>query len=96
VQSMHIQQVKLEADEQGMGDHSDLLMCQKNFAAGETAKTEPATGVARCSDQRDQKADVEVSRNYQQGEVEQKEGSSSSSSRRSSNNRMERMNSSRG
>jgi hypothetical protein len=28
VQSVHIQQVKLEADEQGMGDHDDLLMCQ--------------------------------------------------------------------
>jgi hypothetical protein len=29
VQSMHIQQVKLEADEEGMGDHSDLPMCRK-------------------------------------------------------------------
>jgi hypothetical protein len=29
VQGMHIQQVKLEADEEGMGDHGDLLMCQK-------------------------------------------------------------------
>jgi hypothetical protein len=32
VQSMHIQQVKLETDEGGMGDHDDLLMCQKNFS----------------------------------------------------------------
>jgi hypothetical protein len=31
VQSMHIQQVKLETDEEGMGDHDDLLMCQKNL-----------------------------------------------------------------
>jgi hypothetical protein len=31
VQSMHIQQVKLEAKEEGMGDHDDLLMCQKNL-----------------------------------------------------------------
>jgi hypothetical protein len=37
VQGMHIQQVKLEADEEGMGDHSDLPMCQKIFAAEETA-----------------------------------------------------------
>jgi hypothetical protein len=37
VQGMHIQQVKLEADEEDMGDHSDLPMCQKNFAAEETA-----------------------------------------------------------
>jgi hypothetical protein len=29
VQGMHIQQVKLEIDEGGMGDHGDLLMCQK-------------------------------------------------------------------
>ena len=30
VQSMHIQKVKLETDEEeGMGDHDDLLMCQK-------------------------------------------------------------------
>jgi hypothetical protein len=29
VQGMHIQQVKLETDEGGMGDHNDLLMCQK-------------------------------------------------------------------
>jgi hypothetical protein len=29
VQGMHIQQVKLEADEEGMGDHSDLPMCRK-------------------------------------------------------------------
>jgi hypothetical protein len=29
VQGMHIQQVKLEADEEGMGDHNDLLMCRK-------------------------------------------------------------------
>jgi hypothetical protein len=29
VQSMHIQQVKLEADEEGMGDHNDLPMCRK-------------------------------------------------------------------
>jgi hypothetical protein len=29
VQGMHIQQVKLETDEEGMGDHSDLPMCQK-------------------------------------------------------------------
>jgi hypothetical protein len=29
VQSVHIQQVKLETDEGGMGDHDDLLMCQK-------------------------------------------------------------------
>jgi hypothetical protein len=28
VQGAHIQQVKLEADEEGMGDHDDLLMCQ--------------------------------------------------------------------
>jgi hypothetical protein len=37
VQSVHIQQVKLETDEGGMGDHDDLLMCQKIFAAEETA-----------------------------------------------------------
>jgi hypothetical protein len=29
VQSVHIQQVKLETDEGGMGDHDDLPMCQK-------------------------------------------------------------------
>jgi hypothetical protein len=29
VQGVHIQQVKLEIDEGGMGDHGDLLMCQK-------------------------------------------------------------------
>jgi hypothetical protein len=29
VQSMHIQQVKLETDEEGMGDFSDLPMCRK-------------------------------------------------------------------
>jgi hypothetical protein len=29
VQGMHIQQVKLEADEEGVGDHSDLPMCRK-------------------------------------------------------------------
>ena len=29
VQGMHIQQVKLEADEEGMGDHSDLPNCRK-------------------------------------------------------------------
>jgi hypothetical protein len=28
VQSMHIQQVNLEAKEEGMGDHDDLPMCQ--------------------------------------------------------------------
>jgi hypothetical protein len=38
VQGMHIQQVKLEVDdEEGMGDHSNLPMCQKIFAAEETA-----------------------------------------------------------
>jgi hypothetical protein len=31
VQGVHIQQVKLETDEGGMGDHNDLLMCQKNL-----------------------------------------------------------------
>jgi hypothetical protein len=31
VQSVHIQQVKLEAEEGGMGDHDDLPMCQKNL-----------------------------------------------------------------
>jgi hypothetical protein len=31
VQSVHIQQVKLETDEEGMGDHDDLPMCQKNL-----------------------------------------------------------------
>jgi hypothetical protein len=31
VQSVHIQQVKLETDEGGMGDHDDLLMCQKKL-----------------------------------------------------------------
>jgi hypothetical protein len=31
VQGLHIQQVKLEAEEGGMGDHGDLLMCQKNL-----------------------------------------------------------------
>jgi hypothetical protein len=30
LQSVHIQQVKLETNEGGMGDHGDLLMCQ-NF-----------------------------------------------------------------
>jgi hypothetical protein len=29
VQGVHIQQVKLEMGEGGMGDHGDLLMCQK-------------------------------------------------------------------
>jgi hypothetical protein len=29
VQGVHIQQVKLETDEEGMGDPEDLLMCQK-------------------------------------------------------------------
>jgi hypothetical protein len=29
VQGVHIQQVKLEADEESMGDHSDLPMCRK-------------------------------------------------------------------
>jgi hypothetical protein len=29
VQGMHIQQVKLEANEEGMGDHSDLPNCRK-------------------------------------------------------------------
>jgi hypothetical protein len=29
VQSVHIQQVKLETGEGGMGDHGDILMCQK-------------------------------------------------------------------
>jgi hypothetical protein len=29
VQGVHIQQVNLEMDEGGMGDHGDLLMCQK-------------------------------------------------------------------
>jgi hypothetical protein len=37
VQSMHIQQVKLEADEEGMGDHSDFPMSRNFFAAEETA-----------------------------------------------------------
>jgi hypothetical protein len=31
VQSVHIQQVKLETDEGGMGDCDDLLMCQKKL-----------------------------------------------------------------
>jgi hypothetical protein len=31
VQGVHIQQVKLETDEGGMGDHNDVLMCQKNL-----------------------------------------------------------------
>jgi hypothetical protein len=31
VQGVHIQQVKLETDEGGMGDHGDLLMCQNNL-----------------------------------------------------------------
>jgi hypothetical protein len=31
VQSMHIQQVKLEDEEEGMGDHGDLPMCQKKL-----------------------------------------------------------------
>jgi hypothetical protein len=30
LQGVHIQHMKLEADEEGMGDHSDLPMCQ-NF-----------------------------------------------------------------
>jgi len=29
VQSMHIEQVKLETKEEGMGDHDDLLMCRR-------------------------------------------------------------------
>jgi hypothetical protein len=31
VQGVHIQQVKLEMDEGGMGDHDDLPMCKKNL-----------------------------------------------------------------
>ena len=31
MQGVHIQQVKLEMDEGGMGDHDDLPMCQKNL-----------------------------------------------------------------
>jgi Cu2+-containing amine oxidase len=34
VQSMHIQQVKLVADEEGMGDHSDLPICRKFLQLG--------------------------------------------------------------
>jgi hypothetical protein len=53
---------------------------QKIFAAGDTAKIGPATGAAGRSDRRHQKDDVEVRRNCQQGEVEQKEGSNNNSS----------------
>ena len=31
MQGMHIQQEKLEDEEEGMGDHGDLPMCQKNL-----------------------------------------------------------------
>jgi hypothetical protein len=51
---------------------------QRNFVAEETAKIGLATGAAGCSDQGDQKANFEVSINFQQGEAKQKEGSSSS------------------
>jgi hypothetical protein len=38
VQSMHIQQVKLETNEEGMGDFSDLPMSQKNLQLGRLQK----------------------------------------------------------
>jgi hypothetical protein len=38
VQSMHIQQVKLETDEEGMGDFSDLPMYRKVLQLGRLQK----------------------------------------------------------
>jgi hypothetical protein len=38
VQGMHIQQVRLEADEEGMGDHSDLPNCRKFLQLGRLQK----------------------------------------------------------
>ena len=38
VQGIHIQQVKLETDEEGVGDHSDLPMCRKFLQLGRLQK----------------------------------------------------------
>jgi hypothetical protein len=35
---MHIQRVKLETDEEGMGDHGDLPMCKKKLQLGRLQK----------------------------------------------------------
>jgi hypothetical protein len=75
VQGMHIQQVKLEADEEGMGDHSDLPNCRKFLQPRRLHEAEPATRAAGRSDREDQGDDVRVNRNCQQGEAEQKERS---------------------
>jgi hypothetical protein len=52
----------------------------KIFAAEETTWIGPAMGAAGRSDQGDQGVDDLVSRNYQLGEDEQKEGNNNSSS----------------
>jgi hypothetical protein len=80
VQGRHIQQVKLETNEEGRHGRSWWsAQWPKIFAAEETAWTRPATGAAGWSDRGHQGADVEVSRHCQQGEAEQKKRSSSSS-----------------
>jgi hypothetical protein len=58
-----------EDEKDGMGDHDDLSQWPKSFAAEETAKAEPATGAAGPRDRGHQKADVEVSTDYQRREA---------------------------
>jgi hypothetical protein len=78
VQGVHIQQLKLEADEGGMGDHDDLLMCPKFLQLRRLHEQSQPLGAAGRSDRRDHGADDPISRDFQQGEAEQKRSSSSS------------------
>jgi hypothetical protein len=68
---------------------------QKFFAAGETAKTVLATGVAGCSDRGDQKDYVRVRKDYQRGVAEQKKGRSNNNNNNNNNNNSSNNNSSR-
>jgi hypothetical protein len=90
---VHIQQVKLEMDEGGMGDHGDLPMCQK-FLQLRRLQNRTSHGAAGCSDRGDHEADVGVSRTASEERLSRKSKASSSRSSNSSS-RMEQMESSK-
>jgi hypothetical protein len=69
-----------EDEEEGMGDHGDLLNCRKFLQLRRLQKLDQPLEQLDASDRRYQKADVEVNRNCQRGEAEQ-EGNSNSAAK---------------
>jgi hypothetical protein len=79
VQGVHIQQMNLETDEGGMGDHGDLLMCQKFLQLRRLHEQNQPLEQLDAMIEEIMGLMLKSTRDSQQGATEQKERSSSSS-----------------